>query len=192
MKRVRILGLMLVAVFAMSAIAASAASAVEFEPSNTAVKAKSTNAKFTAPNKLSVECKSTVAEGKTGEKSNTIKATAVNSFKECSAFGVAATVTETCGETKGSTVATSTTAVTVVIAAGCKIVVKTSTCSMTAEGKQELAGTWTNGNGTSTNSKFELKNAPVKVTSTGGICGESGTGTESGTFTVEPVSVKIK
>jgi hypothetical protein len=192
MKRVRTLGLMLMAVFAMSAIAASAASAVVFEPNETAVKATSKNAKFIAPNKLSVECKSTVAEGKTGVASNKIAATAVNSFKECSAFGVAATVTETCGAEKGSTVANSTTSVSVIIAAGCKVVVKTSTCSMTAEGKQELKGTWTNGNGTTTNSKFELKEAPVAVTSTGGICGASGTGGESGTFTVEPVSLKIK
>ncbi len=192
MKRVRILGLMLMAVFAMSAIAASAASAVVFEPDSTAVKAESTNAKFTAPNGLSVECKSTVAAGKTGVKSNTITATAVNSFTGCTAFGVAATVTETCGATKGSTVANSTTSVTVVIAAGCKIVVKTATCSLTAEGKQELKGTWVNGNGTTTNSTFKLSKAPVTVTSTGGICGAGGTGFESGDFTVTPVTIKIK
>jgi len=192
MKQVRALGLMLMAVFAMSAIAASAASAVVFEPNSTKVTAESVNAKFTAPNKLSVECKKTVATGETGVGSAVIKANAVNSFKECTAFGVAATVTETCGEVKGSTTATSTTAVAVTIAAGCKVVVKTSTCSTTAEGKQELAGVWANGVQGTSLSTFTISKAPVKVTSTGGICGESGTGSESGTFKVFQTSAPTK
>jgi hypothetical protein len=179
---------MLIAVFAMSAIAASAASAVVFEPYSTEVTAESTNAKFTAPNKLSVECKKTVAVGITGVKSATIAATAVNSFKECTAFGVAATVTETCGGAKGSIVAKTTTTAAVIIGSGCKIVVKTSTCSMTAEGEQKLEGAWTNGEQGSpfTNSKFVLSNAPVivSITPLGGICGLDGFGFESGTFKV--------
>jgi hypothetical protein len=192
MKRVETLGLSLMAVFAMSAIATSAASAVAFEPNSTAVKLTAKNFSILAPNKLSVNCAVVIFEGKTGISSGVIPATAVLSFKECSAFGVAATVTETCGTTKDSIVANSTTSATYILAAGCKIVIKTSTCSMTAEGKQELKGTWTNGNGTTTNSGFALNMAPLILTSTGGICGASGTGAVSGTFTVEPVTVKIK
>jgi hypothetical protein len=196
MNLVRTLGRTLMAVFAMSAIAASAANAVVFEPNSTAVKAESKNAKFTAPNKLAVECKSTVASAETGISSASLPYTSVIGYSECIAFGVAAKVTETCGNEKESkkdtAKALSTFEVEFDISTGCIIVVKTSTCSMTAEGLQTLIGTWTNGNGTTTNSKFELNKAPVKVTSTGGICGASGTGTESGTFTVSPVTVKIK
>jgi hypothetical protein len=132
-----------------------------------------------------------VFKGKTGAGSDTIGATSVTSFRECTAFGVTTAVVETCGTEKDSIVATSTAAVSVIIGAGCKIVMKMTTCSMTIAGKQALAATWTNPTG-GKGAQMDLSKVPFVMTSTGGICGESGTGTLSATFDVSLTSIKLK
>jgi hypothetical protein len=187
MKRVKTLGLMLIAVFAVSAIVSSIASAVVFEPDSTEATAESTNTKLALPNKLSYEFEKIVMKGITGLKSEILGSGAlkeVTTFSRCSAFGVPGTFTETCPKESSFEKAVATGEVKLVLGEGCKIVMKTATCSLTADGRQELVATWKNGSQGTSLSDFALNKAPLIVTSTGGVCGGSGTAVVSGTFKV--------
>jgi hypothetical protein len=201
MKRVRIIGLALVAVFAMSAVAAASASAREYvtEKARETSSATTTNTqKFTAGTNVVTCKKATFSWSKQPEKAKTF--TVAPTYEECevsSFFGVKATVNMgTCkyqfNEPTGTTEPYK---ATVDLIPTCEIKITASICEIKIKGEQKgLEGVEVK-NLNKTPGSFEgevkanVKN--IKYTTNGGCPGEtSGNGVYEGTVVEKGVIVE--
>lgn len=183
MKRMKLLGLALVALFAFSGLAAASAMAHEFEASKTgtATDEGTTVQVFKdEPKATAVECKKTTST-ETITKTKTKTQKAVVHYTECTAFGFPATISEAKYDfnAEGSVKVENTITVEVP-AAGCKVVV-----SPTGNSKLKTI-TYENKEAGSGHGKVEVKSNVSKIESEvkggGGLCGKEGK-LKEGTYT---------
>jgi len=138
MKRIRLLGLALVAVFAMSAVAASGASAfTTFEAETYPVKIKGTqtNTQEFAVNSGSIQCKKATFEGSASGASATLKVKP--KYEECTFAALGAATVEMNGCEYNLHAAGT---VDVECETGKKIVVKAATCEVKVGSQSGLGG----------------------------------------------------
>jgi hypothetical protein len=196
--RIKLAGLLVVALFAWSGMAAaSAMAAKEFESSKTGTatdEGTSTQVFHDEPKAAAVECKKlTSTEVITKTKTKTQAASV--KYSECTAFGFPATISEAkyTFSSSGSVAVTNTITVEVP-AAGCKVLVSPG-------GNNKLKTvTYTNKEAGTGHGKLEVSTKVSKISSEvkggGGLCGKEGklkTGTYTGSalVTLEGGEVKI-
>ncbi|HVQ58618.1 MAG TPA: hypothetical protein VMS60_06885 [Solirubrobacterales bacterium] len=194
MKRMKVLGLALVAVFAMSAVGASAASAANFMSEGNVegnVEANQSTTHVFSIEGNDVTC--TTAKFVSGVVASPTASVKVHpTYTGCTAFGfVGSTVTTTgCdynltapGTVEGGKVAGN---IAVECSAGSKIVIVAGTCEVTVAAQSFTKGL-TFENVASTPKTLTLKAAVTGISSTkvkdGFLCPLSGTGAASGTYT---------